>query len=202
MFVFCSPCSGHPRFFNQLSSGLDIIGLAGEWLTSTANTNMWVSLLACSRLTHTSVQGKHRCMSRQVNWDLLFVECQHHIQARWMCLRCSPQVAPPPVKAASEGSYISVGPVLWRLGIDRRLAAAVPYSISKAAKPQGWLDCILISGHGYTVAQSDRGNNPHQRYTLPAQIHTQATNKLHLCGIITGIQRDIILILQYTLIHI
>lgn len=31
---------GHPRFFNQLSSGLDIIGLAGEWLTSTANTNM------------------------------------------------------------------------------------------------------------------------------------------------------------------
>ncbi|RXN03318.1 glutamate decarboxylase 1 isoform X2 [Labeo rohita] len=32
--------TGHPRFFNQLSSGLDIIGLAGEWLTSTANTNM------------------------------------------------------------------------------------------------------------------------------------------------------------------
>ncbi|XP_041914605.1 glutamate decarboxylase 1 isoform X3 [Alosa sapidissima] len=33
--------TGHPRFFNQLSSGLDIIGLAGEWLTSTANTNMF-----------------------------------------------------------------------------------------------------------------------------------------------------------------
>ncbi|XP_072837625.1 glutamate decarboxylase 1 isoform X2 [Pogona vitticeps] len=32
--------TGHPRFFNQLSTGLDIIGLAGEWLTSTANTNM------------------------------------------------------------------------------------------------------------------------------------------------------------------
>uniref|UniRef100_A0A672T694 Glutamate decarboxylase 1 n=1 Tax=Sinocyclocheilus grahami TaxID=75366 RepID=A0A672T694_SINGR len=32
--------TGHPRFFNQLSSGLDIIGLAGEWLTSTANTNI------------------------------------------------------------------------------------------------------------------------------------------------------------------
>lgn len=31
---------GHPRFFNQLSTGLDVIGLAGEWLTSTANTNM------------------------------------------------------------------------------------------------------------------------------------------------------------------
>ncbi|CAL8343415.1 unnamed protein product [Merluccius merluccius] len=33
--------TGHPRFFNQLSSGLDLIGLAGEWLTSTANTNMF-----------------------------------------------------------------------------------------------------------------------------------------------------------------
>ncbi|XP_044282565.1 glutamate decarboxylase 1-like [Varanus komodoensis] len=33
--------TGHPRYFNQLSSGLDIIGLAGEWLTATANTNMF-----------------------------------------------------------------------------------------------------------------------------------------------------------------
>ncbi|XP_063307896.1 glutamate decarboxylase 1-like [Pelobates fuscus] len=33
--------TAHPRFFNQLSSGLDIIGLAGEWLTATANTNMF-----------------------------------------------------------------------------------------------------------------------------------------------------------------
>ncbi|XP_043832057.1 glutamate decarboxylase 1-like [Dromiciops gliroides] len=33
--------TGHPRFFNQLSSGLDMIGLAAEWLTATANTNMF-----------------------------------------------------------------------------------------------------------------------------------------------------------------
>ncbi|XP_070831175.1 glutamate decarboxylase 1 [Chaetodon trifascialis] len=33
--------TAHPRFFNQLSAGLDVIGLAGEWLTSTANTNMF-----------------------------------------------------------------------------------------------------------------------------------------------------------------
>ncbi|XP_066578408.1 glutamate decarboxylase 1 isoform X1 [Amia ocellicauda] len=33
--------TAHPRFFNQLSTGLDIIGLAGEWLTSTANTNIF-----------------------------------------------------------------------------------------------------------------------------------------------------------------
>ncbi len=44
VLLFSSLLPGHPRFFNQLSSGLDIIGLAGEWLTSTANTNMWVPL--------------------------------------------------------------------------------------------------------------------------------------------------------------
>lgn len=32
---------GHPRHFNTLSSGLDIVSLAGEWLTSTVNANMW-----------------------------------------------------------------------------------------------------------------------------------------------------------------
>ncbi|XP_078395771.1 glutamate decarboxylase 1-like [Cetorhinus maximus] len=38
--------TGHPRFFNQLSSGLDIIGLAGEWLTAAANTNMFTYEIA------------------------------------------------------------------------------------------------------------------------------------------------------------
>ncbi|OXB77974.1 UNVERIFIED_CONTAM: hypothetical protein H355_009545 [Colinus virginianus] len=38
--------TGHPRFFNQLSTGLDMIGLAGEWLTSTANTNMFTYEIA------------------------------------------------------------------------------------------------------------------------------------------------------------
>nr|XP_033790915.1 glutamate decarboxylase 1-like [Geotrypetes seraphini] len=38
--------TGHPCFFNQLSSGLDIVGLAGEWLTATANTNMFTFEIA------------------------------------------------------------------------------------------------------------------------------------------------------------
>jgi glutamate decarboxylase len=38
--------TGHPRFFNQLSTGLDIIALAGEWLTATANTNMFTYEIA------------------------------------------------------------------------------------------------------------------------------------------------------------
>ena len=32
---------GHPRFFNQLSNGVDVVSMAGEWLTATANTNMF-----------------------------------------------------------------------------------------------------------------------------------------------------------------
>uniref|UniRef100_A0AAR2J940 Glutamate decarboxylase 1a n=1 Tax=Pygocentrus nattereri TaxID=42514 RepID=A0AAR2J940_PYGNA len=38
--------TAHPCFFNQLSTGLDIIGLAGEWVTSTANTNIFTYEIA------------------------------------------------------------------------------------------------------------------------------------------------------------
>lgn len=37
---------GHPHFFNQLSSGLDLVSMAGEWLTATANTNMFTYEIA------------------------------------------------------------------------------------------------------------------------------------------------------------
>ncbi|XP_048773376.1 glutamate decarboxylase 1-like [Ostrea edulis] len=33
--------SGHPHFLNQLSTGLDVVGVAGEWLTAVVNTNMF-----------------------------------------------------------------------------------------------------------------------------------------------------------------
>ncbi|XP_015918434.1 glutamate decarboxylase [Parasteatoda tepidariorum] len=38
--------TGHPHFLNQLSTGLDIVCLAGEWLTATANTNMFTYEIA------------------------------------------------------------------------------------------------------------------------------------------------------------
>lgn len=44
--LFCPPRTGHPYFFNQLSTGLDIISMAGEWLTATANTNMFTYEIA------------------------------------------------------------------------------------------------------------------------------------------------------------
>ncbi len=37
---------GHPRFFNQLSQGLDLVSLAGEWVTATTNTNMFTYEIA------------------------------------------------------------------------------------------------------------------------------------------------------------
>nr|XP_022320598.1 glutamate decarboxylase 1-like isoform X2 [Crassostrea virginica] len=33
--------TGHPHFLNQLSTGLDVVGVAGEWLTAAVNTNMF-----------------------------------------------------------------------------------------------------------------------------------------------------------------
>ncbi|KAL3087962.1 hypothetical protein niasHT_022036 [Heterodera trifolii] len=38
--------TGHPRFFNQISCGLDIVAMAGEWLTATCNTNMFTYEIA------------------------------------------------------------------------------------------------------------------------------------------------------------
>lgn len=38
--------AGHPHFFNQLSCGLDLVSMAGEWLTATANTNMFTYEIA------------------------------------------------------------------------------------------------------------------------------------------------------------
>ena len=37
---------GHPHFLNQLSQGLDVISMAGEWLAATANTNMFTYEIA------------------------------------------------------------------------------------------------------------------------------------------------------------
>ena len=40
IFFLLSLELAHPHYFNQLSCGLDIVSLAGEWLTAAANTNM------------------------------------------------------------------------------------------------------------------------------------------------------------------
>ncbi|XP_067851868.1 glutamate decarboxylase 1 [Heptranchias perlo] len=59
--------TGHPRFFNQLSSGLDIIGLAGEWLTAAANTNMFTYEIAPVFIIMEEILLKK--MSTMVGWS-------------------------------------------------------------------------------------------------------------------------------------
>uniref|UniRef100_UPI00398ED79F glutamate decarboxylase 1-like n=1 Tax=Pristiophorus japonicus TaxID=55135 RepID=UPI00398ED79F len=59
--------TGHPRFFNQLSCGLDVIGLAGEWLTATANTNMFTYEIAPVFITIEEILLKK--MFRMVGWS-------------------------------------------------------------------------------------------------------------------------------------
>merc|ERR1712127_32835 len=33
--------TAHPRNFNQISQGVDLVSLVGEWITATTNTNMF-----------------------------------------------------------------------------------------------------------------------------------------------------------------
>jgi len=51
--------TGHPRFFNQLSTGMDVISMAGEWLTATANTNMFTYEIAS-----VFILMEHECLKK------------------------------------------------------------------------------------------------------------------------------------------
>lgn len=67
ILCFCVIFAGHPYFFNQLSSGLDIVSMAGEWLTATANTNMFTYEIApVFILMETVVLTK---MREIIGWD-------------------------------------------------------------------------------------------------------------------------------------
>lgn len=53
---------------------------------------------------------------------------------------------------------------------------------------QGRRDCILILGHSYMVAQTDRGHEPHRHYTLWPSSH------LYMC--VNGTRRCVIIIID------
>ncbi|KAL3835812.1 hypothetical protein ACJMK2_021286 [Sinanodonta woodiana] len=59
--------TGHPRFLNQLSTGIDVIGVAGEWVTAAANTNMFTYEMApvFTLLEEIILQR----MRKMVGWD-------------------------------------------------------------------------------------------------------------------------------------
>lgn len=58
---------------------------------------------------------------------------------------------------------------------------------------QGRLDCILILGHSYMVAQTDRGHEPHHHYTLWTRSH------LYMC--VNGTRRCVIIIIDISNKH-
>ncbi|XP_054709098.1 glutamate decarboxylase-like [Uloborus diversus] len=59
--------TGHPHFFNQLSTGLDIVSMAGSWVTATANTNMFTYEIApCFILME---QVTLRKMREVIGWE-------------------------------------------------------------------------------------------------------------------------------------
>ncbi|XP_050735590.1 glutamate decarboxylase-like [Eriocheir sinensis] len=51
--------TGHPRFMNQLSCGIEVVSLAGEWLTAAANTNMFTYEIAPVFILMEQVTMKH-----------------------------------------------------------------------------------------------------------------------------------------------
>ncbi|KAJ1519611.1 hypothetical protein ONE63_004885 [Megalurothrips usitatus] len=59
--------TGHPRFFNQLSCGLDLVSMAGEWLTATANTNMFTYEIAPVFILMENVVMQH--MREIIGWE-------------------------------------------------------------------------------------------------------------------------------------
>uniref|UniRef100_A0A336MQR1 CSON003354 protein n=1 Tax=Culicoides sonorensis TaxID=179676 RepID=A0A336MQR1_CULSO len=59
--------TGHPYFFNQLSCGLDIVSMAGEWLTATANTNMFTYEIAPVFILMENIVMTH--MRKIIGWD-------------------------------------------------------------------------------------------------------------------------------------
>lgn len=59
--------TGHPRFFNQLSNGLDLISLMGDWLTSTCNVNTFTYEVASIFLIMEAVI--FRRMRKIIGWD-------------------------------------------------------------------------------------------------------------------------------------
>lgn len=83
--------------------------------------------------------------------------------------------------------------------------ATVSYCICQAALPphapprlQGRLDWLLISGHSYMVAQTDRGHEPHPHYTLSTHSHLHmCVNRLRVCVMIVDINKEYCVALDF-----
>lgn len=76
---------------------------------------------------------------------------------------------------------------------DGRLPLCGTVFVRLSPPLQGRLDCILILGHSYMVAQTDRGHEPHRHYTLWTRSH------LYMC--INGTRHCVIIVIDISNEH-
>lgn len=129
--------TGHPHFFNQLSSGLDIVSLAGEWLTAAANTNMFTYEIApVFILMENVVMKKMRELIGYTHGDSILapggsvsnlyavMAARHKMFPNYksMGLKALPQL----VMYTSEDSHYSVKGAGAAIGIGTDFVVAIP----------------------------------------------------------------------------
>lgn len=123
----------------------------------------------------------------------------YHMESQ---LRCSFPSAPSKIRHNTLGGQLHK---VWGLSSGEfvltggRLPLCGTVFVRMPPPLQGRLDCILILGHSYMVAQTDRGHEPHRHYTPWTRSH------LYMC--LNGTRRCVIITIDIssksiTLLHI
>ncbi|XP_048867319.1 glutamate decarboxylase 1 [Brienomyrus brachyistius] len=168
--------TGHPRYFNQLSSGLDVVGLAGEWVTSAANTNMFTFEISPVFILMEEVLLKK--MREKVGWahgegdgifcpggsmsnlySILVARYRYFPKTKTQGMACAPRLA----LFTSEHSHYSIRKAAGVLGIgtenvflvkcDKRgkmIVSDLESSIARAMTG-GWVPFYVNATAGTTV---------------------------------------------------
>uniref|UniRef100_A0A8D1DUS8 Glutamate decarboxylase 1 n=1 Tax=Sus scrofa TaxID=9823 RepID=A0A8D1DUS8_PIG len=178
--------TGHPRYFNQLSSGLDVIGLAGEWLTATANTNMFTYEIAPVFTVMETILLKKMC--EIIGWGeteadgifspggsisnlygILVARYKQYPEIRTKGMRALPCI----VLFVSEQGQYSVKKAAAILGIgtdnvievkcDERgkmIPAELEKNVLQAKRKAAWGGGLLLSrDHSYKLSGIERANS-------------------------------------------
>uniref|UniRef100_A0A8W4FIT2 Glutamate decarboxylase 1 n=1 Tax=Sus scrofa TaxID=9823 RepID=A0A8W4FIT2_PIG len=178
--------TGHPRYFNQLSSGLDVIGLAGEWLTATANTNMFTYEIAPVFTVMETILLKKMC--EIIGWGeteadgifspggsisnlygILVARYKQYPEIRTKGMRALPCI----VLFVSEQGHYSVKKAAAILGIgtdnvievkcDERgkmIPAELEKNVLQAKRKAAWGGGLLLSrDHSYKLSGIERANS-------------------------------------------
>uniref|UniRef100_A0A915N6B2 Glutamate decarboxylase n=1 Tax=Meloidogyne javanica TaxID=6303 RepID=A0A915N6B2_MELJA len=129
--------TGHPHFFNQLSQGLDLIAMAGEWLTATCNTNMFTYEICIARFHFNGERGGAIANLYAVN------AARHAVFPRAKHLG---MVSIPPLCCfTSEESHYSIKSAAAVLGIGADNCFNIPTDASGRMLPRALEEQIIKS---------------------------------------------------------